>query len=665
MAVCFGIAFALCVCTPREVFAQTPAPRDLTRISLEDLMNIQVTSVSKKEQSLSKTGAAIFVLTQDDIQHSGAANIPDVLRLVPGVNVARVDANDWAISIRGFNSLYSDKILVLIDGRSLYTPAFTGVFWDSVDVPLGDIERIEVIRGPGGTVWGANAMNGVINIITFSSQATQGGVVTAEGGSQESGGVTQYGGKAGAAATWRVFGKYSNTDSSVDPAGGTAADGWHSFHEGFRFDWNPSSRDTVMVQGDLYKTGEGQTLTAVLQDQLPVVATFNERITVGTGDLQTRWTHRLLNGSETSVNVYYSHSNRYDQGMIENLNSFNIDFQHHLKIDTRNDVVWGLGYRATDETITSGYSTLWFPPRRVESLYTAFVQDEIRLASSIRFTIGTKLEHNAFTGFEYEPSAQFVWAPTDRHTIWLSASQAIRQPSRQDTDLQFDAAITPLAGGTFGVVTLINDKNIRAEQLRDYEAGYRAQVVRRFSLDLTGFRSYYRQLETTEPETPYFVATPAPPHFIIPLELGDDGHARTYGGEFSATWNVIGRWRLSPGYSLIHMNIIQNPLVPSSIANELPGATPKHQVQFRSTLGLRSNLDWDTSVFFVGQLPEYQIPGYTRLDMQLRWRVLESTEFSIVGQNLLTARHAEFGDAYGVDHTQVLRSVIGKVTWRF
>jgi iron complex outermembrane receptor protein len=464
------LVVALLLAAPDFARSQASTPPALTDLSLEDLMNIEVTSVSRKEQKLSQTAAAVFVISQEDIHRSGAANIPDVLRMAPGVNVARIDASTWAVSIRGFNSRYSDKILVLIDGRSVYQPSFSGVYWDQLDVPLEDIERIEVIRGPGGTVWGANAMNGVVNIITMSSKATQGGVIVAEAGSKESGSLAQYGGKAGAAGTWRAFGRYSNTDSSINPAGGAAADGWHAFHGGFRADLEPSAQDKVMVRGDVYQTGEGQTLTTVLSNHLPAVATFNDPVTVGSGDLQARWSHTLQNGSDMSLNVYYNHVNRLDQAIVETSNSFDIDFQHHLKVNSRNDLVWGLAYRMTEDKLTSGYDTLWFPPQRTDHLYSAFVQDEIRLAKSAWFTIGTKLEHNAYTGFEYEPSAQFAWTPTPRQMIWLSASRAIRQPSRQETDLQYDVAVIPLEGSDFGVLKFVNNKNIRAEVLQDYEA---------------------------------------------------------------------------------------------------------------------------------------------------------------------------------------------------
>ncbi len=639
-------------------WAQTP-PADLTKVSVEDLMNITVTSVARKEQTLSKTGAAIFVITQDDIQRSGAANIPDVLRMAPGVDVAQIDANAWAIAIRGFNSRYVTKILVLIDGRDIYSPVFGGVYWDQIDVPLEDIERIEVIRGPGGTTWGANAVNGVINIITMQSKATHGALIVAGVGSQGTGELLQYGGQTGSVGTYRAFAKYGNTDSALAPSGGTAADGWHSFHGGFRFDLEPTARDKVMIQGDAHSTAEGQNIT-VISANLPALATFNDPITVSGQDIQARWTHTLQGGSETSLNIYVSSFKRLDQGVDDVARSLDIDFQHHIAVNSRNDVVWGLGYRVTDDRLTPGYRVNWSPSQRTDNLYSAFVQDQITITDSVRFTIGSKLEHNAYTGFDYEPSAQLVWTPNGRQTVWLSAAQAIRQPSRQDTDITLQEAVIPLAGAGFGVIQFTGNKNLKTEQLRDYEAGYRAQVTKRFSLDIAAYRSYYRRLQIGQPGQPYMVDTPGPPHLVLPYIFDGLAHARAYGGEAFGTWNVTSRWKLSPGFSLSEIHPIESPL-----DSPLLIATPERQFQLRSAVGLLSNLDWNTSLYFVGKVSQEKVAAYTRLDMQLRWRVLESLEFSVTGQNLLSASHAEFGIVEGLNNTLVRRSVLGKITWRF
>jgi iron complex outermembrane recepter protein len=645
--------------------AQSPAVRDLTDISLEDLMNIRVTSVSKKEQKLAKTGAAVFVITQEDIHRSGATNIPDLLRMAPGVDVARLNANRWAISIRGFNGIFANKALVLIDGRTVYLDSSSNVFWDQQDVPLEDIDHIEVIRGPGGTVWGANAVNGVINIITKNAKATQGGLVTAGTGSEETAeGLVQYGGKIGSKGAYRAFGRYFNVNNALASGGQKAADGWHGSHGGFRSDWDLSPRDSLTLQGDLFRAGAGQTITTVFSNALPLQGTLNDPISDAAGNILGRWNRILKNGSDTSLQVFYDFNHRTDPAKVdETHHKADLDFNHHIALGSRNDVVWGLGYRFEADDIRPGYALQFLPPRSNRSLFSAFIQDEIKLADSVSLTLGSKFEHNALTGFEYEPSAQLVWTPSGRHTVWASAARAIRQPSLVDVGLRLDLAIVPQFNGSFGVPTLLGDPNVQAEQLRDYEAGYRAQLSRRLSLDVTAFASFYRRLVTTEPRAPFFTLTPAPPHLIIPLVFDNLARAQDYGGELTATWEVNSRWRISPGYSLLHMAIVLDPSSQGSSRSQA-GESPKHQFQVRSWLNLRKNMDWDSTLMYVSALSGLAIPSYVRLDTRLGWRLGEFVELSIVGQNLLRARHVEFFDS-AIHRTEIERSVFGKVTWRF
>jgi iron complex outermembrane receptor protein len=645
--------------------AQNGVPIDLTQVPLEDLMDMTVTSVARKEQKLSQTAAAVFVITQEDIRRSGAATIPDILRMAPGVNVARIDANTWAIGIRGFNGRYSNKILVLIDNRSVYMPSFSGVYWDQLEVPLEDVERIEIIRGPGGSAWGANAMNGVINIITMNSKATQKGLAVSNAGSSGTTDLVQYGGEAGKWGAWRGFGSYSNTGASLSQSGGKASDDWHSLHGGFRADLEWGLHDSLMLQGDLYETGEGQTLTTVLDKQLPTVATFNDPISVASGDLQALWTHTLRNGSEISLNVYYNDADRVDQAIDEVAHTFDVDFQQRVRLNASNDLVWGLGYRAAADRMTNGYDTFWWPQQRTNNVYSLFLQDEIKVLESLRFTLGSKLETNGYTGFEYEPNARLSWTPGARHTFWVSASQAIRQPSRQDVDLSYEIGILPLPGNGFGVLEFRNNSGIKAEQLRDYEGGYRTQLRNNLSLDIAGFRGYYHHLETTEPQDSFFVNGTGGPHEVFPLDLGNSAAGRTYGGEIFATWNVNKRWRLSPGFDLMHMFVYQSPLSRSSTAEAVAGDTPKHQIHLRSSVDVRSNLSWDTTLDFIGSLNCQESPAYTRLDMQLRWRPGKFIEIDAIGENLLRARHTEFSDSYEVDYTQIQRSYRGRIAWRF
>ena len=648
--------------------AQTPPPRDLTQFSLEDLMNVHVTSVSKRDQKLSKTGAAMYVINQEDIRRSGATDIPDLLRMVPGVDVAQIDSNQWAVSIRGFNLAFSNKVLVLIDGRSVYVNTFSGALWDVIDVPLEDIERIEVIRGPGGTVWGANAVNGVINIITKHSRDTKGGLVTAGAGSKETAaGLAQYGGDIGSKGTYRVFGQYANVDHSAFSGGQRAADGWHEWHAGFRSDWNLSSRDTLMVSGDLLTTAAGGTMTATFPDAPPRQAEVDRRLTNTSADVLGRWDHTLANGSDTSLQFYYSALQRDGEaGVNVSNNTADVEFKHHLAAGARNDLVWGLDYRVTTDDVrpVASYALRINPPHRTDNLFSAFVQDEIQLSRSVFLTLGAKFEHNAYTGFEYEPSAQLVWTATDRHTFWVSAARAIRQPARSDFGAQFNAGIQPLPGGGIALVTLSGSSDVQAENLYDFEAGYRAQINPRLSLDFTGFLSYYHELATTDPQAPFFA--PDPGFLVIPLVYGNLAQARDYGVEFFAHWNVVSRWKISPGYSLLRMTVQRDPSSQDPMIEQTPGDAPQHQFQIRSLLNLRRNLEWDSSLMYVSSLTNQNIPSYVRVDTRLGWRLGECVELSLTGQNLLTPRHLEFFDAGGtILHTEVQRSVFGKITWRF
>jgi len=645
--------------------AQTAAPSDLTQATLEDLMNIQVTSVSKKGQQAFKAGAAIFVITQEDIRRSGATNIPDLLRMVPGVNVARVDANTWAISIRGFNGVYADKLLVLVDGRSVYTPAFSGVYWDQLNVPLENIDRIEVIRGPGGTVWGANAVNGVINIITSSSTATKGGLIVAGTGSEESAsGLVQYGGNLGDKGAYRAFGGYSNTENSILASGADAADGWHAFHGGFRSDWDLSDRDTLTVEGNLLQNREGQTVTQVLSNNLPTVATFNDPIQVASGDLLGKWDHTLQNGSDISVQAFYSRYNRLSEGYHNVLDSFDVEFQHHLAAGPRQDVVWGLDLRHTDDLLTPGYSVTFSPAHESDLFYNAFLQDEIRLTGSLNLTVGSKIGHNPDSGFVVQPSAQLVWTPANSQTWWVAAAQAVSEPSIYSGSIRYDAAIIPLPGGAFGVVTELGAQNLKAEQLRDYEGGYRTRLGKRWTLDVTLFRGYYRNLQTASPGIPFLSERAGVPFEEFPYYAGNLARERTYGGEVFGNWQVSHRWRISPGFSLLHLRPLATP-AGAITSSGAPGDNPTHQVELRSLLNLRRNLDWDTSVYFVGELSNGPVPAYTRVDTRLGWRVGEFLELSITGQNLLTPRHFEAAYGYTLNPTQIERSVLGRITWRF
>ncbi len=657
-----GRAVALNLCIATTCIAQTTPPVDLTRASLEDLMNMQVTSVSKKKQSLSKAGSAIYVISQDDIRHSGATNIPDLLRMVPGVDVARINANAWAISIRGFNSRYSDKVLVLVDGRTVYTPLFSGVYWDQQTVPLENIDRIEVIRGPGGTVWGANAMNGVINIITKSADDTHGGLISATTGSQDRGqGLAQYGGTAGEKGSYRVYGSYTMHGNSPSLDGSPAVDSGHNSQVGFRSDWNLSPKDKLTVQGEMSGASEDQTITTLFSNRLPDYYSFNDKVRVGAGNVLGRWNHEFSNGSESTLQIYYDRFRRFDQG-LNVLNTVDVDWQYHFRAGARNDIVAGLGYRSTAQSFTEGYEVAVGSGHRRDNFFSSFIQDEITLTKSLALTLGIKLEHNAYTGFEKEPSIQLVYSPSSRQTVWASAARAIQQPSWLFAEARVYRAAFPTPGGGFGIYHIAGDSHGVASTLLGYELGYRTELSRRLTVDTAVFLSDYRRLQTLDPQVPYFTLNPAPPHLVLPDIFGNLGNAKSHGIEVSAHWNVSRWWRISPGFSLLQIRLS---VAPPSTDATYAAASPKRQAQLRSTIKLPHNLEWDTSAYYVGSLDTGPVPAYTRLDTRLGWHVGESVEIGITGQNLLTPRHLEFLDGLQSTPMEAGRTVAGKITCRF
>jgi iron complex outermembrane recepter protein len=645
--------------------AQTGSPPDLTGVSLEQLMDLQVTSVSKKEQSLSKTAGAVLVITREDIKHSGATNLPDLLRMVPGVEVARINGNVWAISIRGFNNRYSGTVLVLVDGRSVYNPLFAGVYWDQESMPLENIERIEVIRGPSGTVWGANAMNGAINIITKSSASTQGALVSVEAGSHDlTQELVQYGGSAGADGTYRVYGRYALTANSPQNTGSSAIDRGHNIQMGFRSDWTLSPRDTLTVQGDALGAAESQTVSTVSVSALPSQRTFDDQVRAATSNLTAKWNHTFSDGSEFKGQVYFDRVRRFDQG-LHIVNTGDADFQYHFREGERNDIVAGFGYRLTDQKFSDGYGITVGTGARRDSLFNTFLQDEIEVTRNVSLTAGVKLEHNAYTGFEYEPSTQFVWSPGRRHTVWGSFSKAIQQPTWLNTQMQIDYSEVQIPGVGTAVVHISGNPLFRAPTVFNYSAGYRAEISRRFTFDTTLFRSYYMRLLTVEPGTPYFDPSPAFPHLVLPQIYENLGRATTYGVETAAHWNATRWWRISPGFSVLHMDAQTGPgSADSGFQSAVSDSSPRRQIQFRSNMKLPHNLEWDASAFYVGPVASGLLPAYVRMDTTVGWQLTESVELSLTGQNLLSPHHIESVDGYTIGSTQLPRAVVARITWR-
>ncbi|HYL61397.1 MAG TPA: TonB-dependent receptor [Candidatus Methylomirabilis sp.] len=659
--------------------AQQPAKslpsQDLTQESIENLMDVEVTSVSKTEQKLSRVAAAVFVITQEDIRRSGATNIPDLLRMVPGMDVAQINGSTWAIGSRGFNSQFANKLLVMVDGRSVYSPTFSGVFWDTLDLPLADIDRIEVIRGPGGSIWGANAVTGVISIFTKKAAETAGTLVEAGGGNVQQGfGMVQYGGTLGKDTDFRVYSKYFNQDHLLDLTGQNGADGWYRLREGFRADSTLSPKDSLMFEGDISTGREGEFGFELPAVTSPGFVAVPEEISLANGSLETVWNHTYSARSDSSLQFSYDQHRRDDPLNPEKRNTFDIDFRHHLAVGDRQEIVWGLGYRETSDQIGGSLTVAIIPAHRNLQLVNSFIQDEIALVQKkVYLTVGTKLEHNDFTGFEFMPSVRATWTPSDRHMLWTAVSRALRAPSQNDTDLVLNIGNIGAPGGTPVLLRLLGNPNFKDEQLISYEAGYRTVVTSRLSIDLAAYVDDWDNAQTTEPSSSFFEASPAPPHEVQTLVYENLMYGEAHGIEIAANWKLKDSWSISSGFEYADQHLHTRANSRDTLTAEfVQESTPHHSAQLRSHVDLRRGLAWDASAYFVnplanqGPLGNVRIPAYTRLDTGLTWKPLERFSVSVVGQNLLKDHHMEFEDIDGsLQSGQIKRSAYAKLTWQF
>ncbi len=655
----------LLVPLPAAAQAQKPAP-DLAETSLETLMNLEVTSVSKRQEKLSQTAAAIFVITQEDIRRSGATSIPELLRMVPGLQVAHIDASKWAISSRGFNARHANKLLVLIDGRSLYSSAFAGVFWEVQDLVLEDIERIEVIRGPGAALWGANAVNGVINIISKRAKDTQGGLVSMGGGLQERGfGIVRYGGAAGRRAYYRIYAKAFDRGEFADATGNGAGDGWHMLRGGFRVDWARSERDSWSFQGDAYQ-GDLHQFRNLASLTPPFSQNVHTQLAIGGGNLLGRWTRSFSDRSEMSLQVYYdgyTHREIVNDVLVQTVD---FDFQHRFGLGARHDIVWGTGYRRTRDSFDNTFQVSFIPASRTGIVYSAFVQDQITLVQDrLHFTAGVRFENTPFTGNHAQPSSRLLWTINEKLTIWASFASVERTPDRAHRGLRVTAAVLPGPGGTPAALTLLGASDTRDERVMAFEWGYRIQPTPRLSIDLATFYNKYNDLQTLDPGVPFFEPDPAPAHIIVPLYFGNHMRGKGYGGELSVSWKATNGWKLLASYTYLGLAFQPNPGSVNATPEVPVGNSPRHQVQVRSQWNLSRNIEFDQSVYFVSRLTSQPVQRYTRLDLRLGWRPSEAIEISVVGQNLFSPRHLEFASSEGEASTLDTRKGYVKLTWRF
>ena len=494
------------------------APSDLSQVPLEQLMQMNITTVSRGGQKLSRSPAAVFVITREMIRRSGASSIPELLRFAPGIEVARISLTQWAITARGFNGQWANKLLVLVDGRTVYDPTFSGVHWDSQDMLLEDIERIEVIRGPGAVMWGANAVNGVINIITRSSKDTQGGLLQLSAGNQDRGAVgARYGARAGENLYYRA---YSKAFRRLHPNQSGGNDKWDALRGGFRADWDASRRDSVTVIGDLFRDNTDR--RGINQSARPSGA-----------DVLARWERRLSGKSEFALQVYYDRARRSGQDASEKLDTFDVDFQHRFRMANAHELLWGLEGRWTVDEFTNGPNLAFSPAGQSRALKTGFLQDDITLLENrLYLTVGAKLEHNSYTGIELQPGLQVIWTPSATTSYWASVARAVRSPSRVDTGLGADLMETRDPSGLPVMLRLAGQPGMRSETLVAYEAGARAQVARPLSLDVSAYYHAYDRLRTLEPQNPVFERLPRP-RLVVPMRVANEMNGNTWGGEVS------------------------------------------------------------------------------------------------------------------------------------
>ncbi|MDD1622698.1 MAG: TonB-dependent receptor [Methylococcaceae bacterium] len=644
-------------------------------MSINELMQMEVSSASRKSQTLSDTAAAAFIISQDDIRRSGVTSIPEALRLAPGIEVARINSSSWAITARGFNGRYANKLLVLMDGRTVYTPLFSGVFWDLQDTLMEDIERIEVIRGPGAVMWGANAVNGVINIITKKAKDTLGNLFAAGGGNQERGFAGyRHGGQVGDDGSYRVYAKTFEREAFVDTAGQRLHDDWRSVQAGFRIDNRLSSDHRYTVQGDVYRKNVGSTVTP-----LTVLPPFNTIYNVDDhadgANLLARWEGNLSDGSEVMLQGYYDCVNFVAPGLSDDQNMLDIDFQHRLHPSASHDLMWGANYRYIHST-TGNSSAIGFTPNSLG--YHAggvFVQDDITLIDdTLRLILGSKLEESRFGNTQVQPNARLLWTPADKHTVWASVSRASRTPSRGEAQ-----ANVALGGGPAGLpvpfdqvqvqVMAQPNPNLKAEKVFAAEIGYRTQWTSRFSTDLTAFSNQYSDLIMFRRGEPYSSALPAPMLLLInqPKVWYNATHdVTTRGIELSSDWQVFDWMRFIGNYSYLKMEIPLDPDNPDTA-----GLSPKHHGSLRWQMDLVERTKLDLTLRHVGRLASssQSVPAYTTFDARLAYQPYSGMELSVVAQNLFSPQHLEFRDAPAVSLTdysaQIPRSIYGKITLNY
>jgi iron complex outermembrane receptor protein len=637
--------------------------KDLANTSLEELMNIEITSASHKEQRAADVPASVDVITQEDIRRSGMTTVPELLRLVPGVQVAQINSNKWAVTVRGFNNLFADKLLVLVDGRTVYDRLNSGLFWESLDIPLDQIDRIEIIRGPGGATWGANAVNGVINIVTKSAASLPGGAVSIGAGTFD--GVhaaARYGGTLGGVA-YRVYAQgAAHRESQID-ATTSAEDQWQSHTQGFRLDWT-AGRSAFAATGS---ATHGK-LRALFREPTGPVPAAKPVFSVWSGteqyNLLGRWTRHRDNGAtiQAQSSIDYRHN---DDGPAPTQINFDLDAQYHTVLWARHDVVVGGGYRVVDERVRGSFTFSIDPAEAVNSVIKVFAQDEIAIGRRVYLTLGTKLERDSYAGWALQPTARMMFRLPSQQHVWAAVSRAVRTPSLGDVSVRNNFTSFVGQGGLPVVVGAIGNPAFRSEEVLTTEAGYRREIGSVLSVDVTAFVSRYDKLKTSEPLPPRMELAPAPAHLFIPVQFGNLLEATASGVEVAAHWAPAGWWRLDGGWSTFHLSPHRSAASGDVAAASYDGNAPRAQWQMRSAFSLARGVEVDAMVFHVGALRNIGIAAYTRADARLQVPLARGLFLSFVGQNLFDSEHREYGGTGAiVVPTLIPRSASIRLVWK-
>jgi iron complex outermembrane receptor protein len=668
--ICLGLA-----CSGSRVFAASDAaPDDLMNLSLEELMQVEITTFSRRPTQLSRTPAAVFVVSANDIAHSGARSIPDVLRMVPGLQVAQLDASTWAVTARGSNGVYANKLLVLMDGRTLYTPFYSGVYWGLQDTDLSSIERIEVIRGPGATMWGANAVNGVINIITKKAGADPGSTVSVASGNLRSEGQVSHAGTV-AGTDYRSYLKYFDRDAFAD----TGYDDWDMLRAGLRVDGTLGESDQWFLNTEIFTADIGES-TLITSPTPPYNQINNINRDVDGAFLLTGWSRTLSETSGLQFKMFFDHTDRDGGAPEEVRDTFDIDMQHYFRAGDRHNIIWGVNYRLSEDETTGDFVISLDPASRTQHLLSAFAQDEIRLVGDELFmTVGTKLEKNSFSNnsLEWEPNIRLSWNASETQTLWGSVARAVRVPSRIEQSATINGAVLPpgAPGNSFPVpfvLTIVGDPDMDTEEVIAYELGYRQQFSESTHVDVAVFYNQYSDLRIIDARAPVCQPGSVPisvnpmcflsaQYVSLPIQMENGGDIDTHGLELSASHRFSPAWTMQAAYTYLHSDAL-----PNAVSSAVSQDYPDQQLSLRTAFSPTATTDMDFWVRYVDQLSAQNVDSYLTLDTRFSWRPVLALELALVGRNLLGSGHVEFLQEFNeTESVEVEREAYLELRWHF